>query len=142
MRFTNLDLSRHWQFTRSYIIAQTNYDIATGGSPILHYLPSNLSTVLKVLDDAASGLTPVDMDELRKEDGAERVIGNAELLEAVEGIGKRAAVSRRVLAREVEKLVQEKDEARKKAGSEAKGRGMQGDDSEVTRGSVGCDGIG
>ncbi len=49
--------NRHWMFTKSYIIQRTTYDIATGGSPILQYLPNNLATVLKVLEESFEELT-------------------------------------------------------------------------------------
>ena len=48
--------NRHWMFTKSYIIQRTTYDIATGGSPILQYLPNNLSVVLKVLEESFDDL--------------------------------------------------------------------------------------
>lgn len=30
---------RHWRFTKEYIIRRSSYEVATGGSPILRYLP-------------------------------------------------------------------------------------------------------
>jgi len=30
---------RHWRFTKEYIIRRSSYGVATGGSPILQYLP-------------------------------------------------------------------------------------------------------
>lgn len=30
---------RHWRFTKEYIIRRSSYGLATGGSPILRYLP-------------------------------------------------------------------------------------------------------
>ncbi|ORY88758.1 hypothetical protein BCR35DRAFT_301080 [Leucosporidium creatinivorum] len=43
---------RHWRFTKQYILRYTNFPIATGGSPIVKYLPNNLRTVLNFLDEA------------------------------------------------------------------------------------------
>ncbi|CAG8688074.1 9712_t:CDS:2, partial [Ambispora leptoticha] len=38
---------RHWNFTKEYIIKHTNHPVATGGSPIVTWLPNQLSTVLQ-----------------------------------------------------------------------------------------------
>ncbi|KAK2460192.1 hypothetical protein APHAL10511_007783 [Amanita phalloides] len=37
---------RHWTFTREYIIRRTKHKTATGGSPIVRWLPNQLSAVL------------------------------------------------------------------------------------------------
>ncbi len=56
--------NRHWMFTKAYIIERTSYDIATGGSPILQYLPNNLSVVLKVLEESFDEFTAADRQAL------------------------------------------------------------------------------
>ncbi|SGY46485.1 BQ5605_C001g00439 [Microbotryum silenes-dioicae] len=105
---------RHWKFTKSYIIRYSDHAIATGGSPILRYLPQNLTTVLNCMADAftllpnSHGLAPT----------------TAAKIEACRGRAER----------ELEALKVELGELR---------GGVKGvDDKRVhTRGSVGCDGI-
>lgn len=118
---------RHWQFTRTYIINNSDYSIATGGSNILRYLPNNLATVLKVLDEVYATWTTEDDQAL---------LSHARLLEAdkadlaqqlvaeVHAAGERAHEQRKVLDREVAKIVQEK--ADKNPNIEESQRGMLG----------------
>ncbi|KAH8919780.1 hypothetical protein BT69DRAFT_466636 [Atractiella rhizophila] len=40
---------RHWRFTKHYIVKHSTFPYATGGSPILSYLPQNLRTVISVM---------------------------------------------------------------------------------------------
>ncbi|KAJ1980019.1 hypothetical protein H4R34_002614 [Dimargaris verticillata] len=93
----NLDLVRgfrhkHWLFTKEYIIKYSNHPVATGGSPIVTWLPNQLNAVLEAIDEAAGHL---DLTKLPTERRTE-----------IEGIITRAATQRRVLAREVEELKQ------------------------------------
>lgn len=37
---------RHWCFTREYILKKTSHPVATGGSPIVTWLPNQLTAVL------------------------------------------------------------------------------------------------
>jgi hypothetical protein len=39
---------RHWNFTKEYILKHTSHPVATGGSPIVTWLPNQLASVLKV----------------------------------------------------------------------------------------------
>ncbi|EST07972.1 Indoleamine 2,3-dioxygenase [Kalmanozyma brasiliensis GHG001] len=134
--------NRHWMFTKSYIIQRSTYDIATGGSPILQYLPSNLGTVLKVLEESCGEFTGEDARALGDGKNKQARIGDAELLEEVLAAGKRAKVQRRVLEREVAELVREKEERVRVLGDAEKGRGMLGEQRGMKRGAVGCDGVG
>ncbi|PWN48512.1 indoleamine 2,3-dioxygenase gamma type [Violaceomyces palustris] len=133
--------NRHWMFTKSYIIKQTTYDIATGGSPILKYLPHNLSVVLKVLEESYSTFTPSDEKALSSSTSAHK-ISNVELLEAVKSAGKKAGAQRRLLEREVDDLVAEKEKRVKLLGSTQKGRGMLGEEPPHKSAWVGNDGVG
>lgn len=40
---------RHWCFTREYILKKTNHPVATGGSPIVTWLPNQLGAVLDAM---------------------------------------------------------------------------------------------
>lgn len=46
---------RHWTFTREYILRRTQHKTATGGSPVVKWLPNQLSAVLElekqIIDD-------------------------------------------------------------------------------------------
>lgn len=42
---------RHWLFAREYIIKQSRYPVATGGSPIVTWLPNQLSAVLDTMEN-------------------------------------------------------------------------------------------
>ncbi|CAD0050164.1 unnamed protein product [Aureobasidium pullulans] len=46
---------RHWQFTREYIIKRTSHPVATGGSPIITWLPNQLSAVMQLMEDVCKG---------------------------------------------------------------------------------------
>lgn len=136
--------NRHWMFTKSYIIQRTTYDIATGGSPILQYLPNNLGVVLKVLEESFDEFTQADRAALGASNGdAKHRISDTELLQNVEQAGKRAGAQRRMLEREVAELLREKEERLERLGGDVeKGRGMMGEPKQMKRGAVGCDGVG
>ena len=38
---------RHWCFTREYILKKTSHPVATGGSPIVTWLPNQLQAVMQ-----------------------------------------------------------------------------------------------
>ncbi|KAN0065914.1 hypothetical protein ACQY0O_001047 [Thecaphora frezii] len=136
--------NRHWMFTKSYIIQRTTYDIATGGSPILQYLPNNLDTVLRVLEESYADFGAKDeqaLGSLQARTGS--AISDVELLEAVKEAGKRAGAQRRLLEREVAELVTEKEKRLRDLGGDIqKGRGMLGEYKDMGRGWVGNDGVG
>ncbi|KAF2502142.1 indoleamine 2,3-dioxygenase gamma type [Lophium mytilinum] len=44
---------RHWCFTREYILKRTAHPTATGGSPIVTWLPNQLQAVLAQMNEAA-----------------------------------------------------------------------------------------
>ncbi|KAF4978329.1 hypothetical protein FZEAL_5269 [Fusarium zealandicum] len=46
---------RHWMFTREYIIKRTLHPTATGGSPIITWLPNQLGAVMELMEDVAKG---------------------------------------------------------------------------------------
>ncbi|CAO1637984.1 unnamed protein product [Parajaminaea phylloscopi] len=141
--------NRHWLFAREYIIKQTRFPLATGGSAMLAYLPNNLSVVLSFLDEAYASFTSADCHQLES-------LGEHKLLAAVHEAGKRAATQRKMLHREVETLKKAKEEQDKALGegkAQTEGSGMIGHDhaaatgqqtepKPMQRGMVGCDGVG
>lgn len=46
---------RHWCFAREYILKRTSHPTATGGSPIVTWLPNQLSAVLAEMDGLYGG---------------------------------------------------------------------------------------
>jgi indoleamine 2,3-dioxygenase len=42
---------RHWCFTREYILKRTSHPVATGGSPIVTWLPNQLVAVLDAMGE-------------------------------------------------------------------------------------------
>ncbi|KAL9082860.1 MAG: hypothetical protein Q9165_008759 [Trypethelium subeluteriae] len=46
---------RHWMFAREYILKHTLHPIATGGSPIITWLPNQLGAVMDLMEDVANG---------------------------------------------------------------------------------------
>jgi len=41
---------RHWMFVREYIIKRSKYPVATGGSPIVTWLPNQLGAVMELME--------------------------------------------------------------------------------------------
>ncbi len=56
----------HWQFVQKYIMANTPYAKATGGTPITSWLPNQLKAVMQQMQDVLNVITTlqVDMDEV------------------------------------------------------------------------------
>jgi indoleamine 2,3-dioxygenase len=46
---------RHWCFTREYILKKTSHPVATGGSPIVTWLPNQLQAVMQAMVDVYEG---------------------------------------------------------------------------------------
>ncbi|ORX40879.1 hypothetical protein BD324DRAFT_574682 [Kockovaella imperatae] len=97
--------NRHWNFTKEYIIKHTKFPLATGGSPIIKYLPHNLDVVLRTLEESYADFTPMDTAELVTRHGFAGEI----LAKQVEEAGVRAQAQRRVLDREVKELSEARD---------------------------------
>lgn len=79
---------RHWCFTREYILKKTAHPTATGGSPIVTWLPNQL---LAVMDEMVNVW-----------EGADRG------LEGCEDLMERAIIQRETLKKEVEKYSKER----------------------------------
>ncbi|RKP34924.1 hypothetical protein BJ085DRAFT_43082 [Dimargaris cristalligena] len=81
---------RHWMFTKEYIIKYTSHPVATGGSPIVTWLPNQLSTVLNAINEVSAKL-PLSALSGNYRQHIEEIIG-------------RADSQKRVLQREVREL--------------------------------------
>jgi indoleamine 2,3-dioxygenase len=82
--------NRHWSFTKEYIIKYTQHPVATGGSPIVTWLPNQLGVVLTAMTDVGAKLNLTKM-------------GQQDRIFAIE-LMKRAETQNRILKREVEEL--------------------------------------
>lgn len=94
---------RHWMFAREYIIKRTKYPVATGGSPIVTWLPNQLSGVLKMMGEVVqeSGLESVVRGEGSK--------GLSEMdVKIVQGIMEVVEEQKEKLAKEVKKYCEER----------------------------------
>ena len=56
--------ARHWNFTKEYILKFSKHPVATGGSPIVTWLPNQLSAVLQAMEKVGSS---IDRSLLSKE---------------------------------------------------------------------------
>ncbi|MCJ1282266.1 hypothetical protein MMC26_001589 [Xylographa opegraphella] len=78
---------RHWCFTREYILKKTAHPVATGGSPIVTWLPNQLQAVLDLMVDVA---------------------GRFEQLPGCEGIMDLVVLQQATLRKEVRKYCEER----------------------------------
>ncbi|KAI9726649.1 MAG: hypothetical protein M1834_008962 [Cirrosporium novae-zelandiae] len=83
---------RHWSFTREYILKRSRHGTATGGSPIVEWLPNQLGAVLGFMEVVGGG-----GKEGESKGVGEEGKGCEEILEVVRR-------QREKLAREVERL--------------------------------------
>lgn len=54
--------NRHWMLTKEYILKRTRHPVATGGSPIVTWLPNQLSAVLEVMNQTINSVNPKELD--------------------------------------------------------------------------------
>ncbi|QPH04418.1 hypothetical protein C2857_001394 [Epichloe festucae Fl1] len=89
---------RHWCFAREYILKRTSHPTATGGSPIVTWLPNQLEAVLADM---------VSIDDLSRKDDA-RGLGKT-----CEAVMDGALRQREALRKEVDKYCAERGVSRK-----------------------------
>jgi indoleamine 2,3-dioxygenase len=87
--------NRHWNFTKEYIIRRSAHPVATGGSPIIDWLPNQLGAVLNAMDSVAAG---IDASKLP-----------ANLQERLATIRSAVGAQTKILDREVEKFKKERE---------------------------------
>lgn len=81
---------RHWNFTKEYIIKRSAHPVATGGSPIVEWLPNQLGAVLNAMQDVAGQIHDDQVPQSMREE--------------LTAIRSRITSQSNQLAREVEKL--------------------------------------
>jgi indoleamine 2,3-dioxygenase len=82
---------RHWNFTKEYIVKKTDYPMATGGTPVIYWLPNQLAGVLTIMEEI---LPKVEANTYE----------NAEERELLEFLKRRTASQLNILQREVASL--------------------------------------
>lgn len=86
---------RHWSFTKEYILKHSDHPVATGGSPIVTWLPNQLATLLELMHEVVQTIR-------QKHAGAMGVRAQMRL----EGVERRLQGQDSILKREVESLKQ------------------------------------
>lgn len=84
---------RHWNFTKEYILKYTKHPVATGGSPIVTWLPNQLKAVLDSMIEVLPKINPAKLTAKSKKD--------------LSAIKEKVETQRKVLVKEVEKLKKE-----------------------------------
>ncbi|KAG9964203.1 hypothetical protein KCU61_g2802, partial [Aureobasidium melanogenum] len=100
---------RHWQFTREYIIKRTSHPVATGGSPIITWLPNQLSAVMQLMEDVCkgSGLWAILAEGVWNGGGAQASLTKKEF-DLIKDIMDNAVDQKKKLAKEVAKYCQDR----------------------------------
>lgn len=57
----------HWQFVQKYIMANTDHPVATGGTPVIHWLPNQIGCCLKYLAELLGLAAGVQDGECRQQ---------------------------------------------------------------------------
>ncbi|KAH6649803.1 hypothetical protein F5144DRAFT_635965 [Chaetomium tenue] len=86
---------RHWCFAREYILKRTSHPTATGGSPIVTWLPNQLSAVMDEmvnLHEAVGGNLGAEVDEIMDLVGRQREMLRKEVQKFCEERGVEANV--------------------------------------------------
>lgn len=81
---------RHWRFTKEYILKHSRHPVATGGSPIVTWLPNQLGTVLATIASISDTVNRAALSEHMKP--------------RFDLLAERAATQRRILQRELAEL--------------------------------------
>ena len=69
----------HWQFVQKYIMANTKYAKATGGTPIISWIPNQITAVLNYMDDVIN-LIPVRSNFINKDEFNNKLSKKRDLL--------------------------------------------------------------
>lgn len=113
--------------------------MATGGTPMISYLPHNLDTSLRVLEESLAAWTDADDAALRSTGSA----ADVELAADVCVVGLKTSSQRAMLEREVEQIRAQKqtDSSGGMLPQQSPEKGAH-EDRAPKRGAVGCDGVG
>ena len=70
----------HWQFVQKYIMANTKYAKATGGTPIISWIPNQITAVLNFMTDVIS-LIPTNSEFIDREEFINNLSKKRDLLD-------------------------------------------------------------
>ncbi|KIW19345.1 hypothetical protein PV08_03640 [Exophiala spinifera] len=103
---------RHWMFAREYIIKRTPHPTATGGSPIVTWLPNQLFAVMDLMESVydESGLRSIVEGDEGQEVGGDAAMMQSlgPEVDAVKEIMGNAIMQREKLDKEVQKFCSER----------------------------------
>ncbi|PVU99442.1 hypothetical protein BB559_000715 [Furculomyces boomerangus] len=85
---------RHWTFTVEYIIKNSDHPTATGGSPIVTWLPNQLRSVLAAIETISTAIDTTKLD--------------LEMQDIVHNIRRRAVAQVRALERQVNEFQEDR----------------------------------
>ena len=69
----------HWQFVQKYIMANTKYAKATGGTPIISWIPNQITAVLNYMSDVID-IIPVDSNYIDRSSNLDSLNKKRDLL--------------------------------------------------------------
>ena len=69
----------HWQFVQKYIMANTKYAKATGGTPIISWIPNQITAVLNYMDDVIN-LIPLSSNFINRKEFNKELFKKRDLL--------------------------------------------------------------
>ena len=69
----------HWQFVQKYIMANTKYAKATGGTPIISWIPNQITAVLNYMSDVID-LIPLDSNHIDRSSNLDSLNKKKDLL--------------------------------------------------------------
>ena len=72
----------HWQFVQKYIMANTKYAVATGGTPITTWLINQIEACIKIQNDIIIYLKCKDYDKDIVSELEKRLINKVELIQS------------------------------------------------------------
>jgi indoleamine 2,3-dioxygenase len=58
----------HWQFVQKYIMGNTKYNVATGGTPVTTWIPNQIEATLKAMEEVMKRLEQQELSEGQKSD--------------------------------------------------------------------------
>jgi indoleamine 2,3-dioxygenase len=53
----------HWQFVQKYIMANTKYAMATGGTPITSWIPNQILSVIRQMEDVIAAIHTIGVSD-------------------------------------------------------------------------------
>jgi len=102
---------RHWMFAREYILKYTRHPTATGGSPIITWLPNQLGAVMELMEAVvrSSGLWPILEEGVWTGGGSVAASVSEKDFKLIKDIMENVTVQKEKLKKEVAKYCSDRD---------------------------------